>query len=78
MLFSGWLVKAGATNVYRLPETLPPLLGVPDALTRLEALAYPRLGAVAWVLGGLLVLAGWRAGLGHLTSERDLPSHSRG
>lgn len=64
MLFSGWLVKAGATNVYRLPETLPPLLGVPDALTRLGVLAYPGLGAVAWVLGGLLVLAGLARGPG--------------
>jgi hypothetical protein len=64
MLFSGSLVKAGTTNVYRLPETLPPLLGVPDALTRLGALAYPGLGAVAWILGGLLVLAGTARGLG--------------
>ena len=56
--------RDGATNVYRLPETLPPLLGVPDALSRLGVLAYPGLGAVAWVLGGLLVLAGLARGPG--------------
>jgi hypothetical protein len=65
LLFSGWLFKAGATNIYRLPEALPPLLGVPDALTRLGALAHPGVGGLAWVTGGLLVLAGltsaWRA-----------------
>ena len=71
MLFSGWLVKGGATNVYRLPETLPPLLGVPDALSRLGVLAYPGLGAVAWVLGGLLVLAGLARGPG-LASRRSV------
>jgi hypothetical protein len=78
MLFAGWLVKAGPTNVYRLPESLPPLLGVPDALTRLAALAYPGLGAVAWVLGGLLVLAGVARGLGSGSPGREVPEPLRG
>jgi hypothetical protein len=60
MLFSGWLFKAGATNIYRIPEDLPPLLGLPDALARLRTLAYPGVGAGAWVVGGLLALAGVR------------------
>ena len=60
MLFGGWLLKAGATNIYRLPDGLPPLLGLPDALHRLRTLAYPGAGAIAWVAGGLLVLGGLR------------------
>jgi len=65
LLFSGWLVKSGADKFYRAPAGLPPWLGLPDALTRLAALAYPRLAATAWVAGGALVLAGlaeaWKA-----------------
>jgi hypothetical protein len=60
MLFSGWLFKAGATNIYRLPEAWPPLLGLPDALSRLATLAHPGVGASAWVIGGLLVVGGLR------------------
>jgi hypothetical protein len=59
LLFSGWLFKAGVTNTYRLPKTSS-LLGLPDALARLRVLAYPGLGAGAWVLGGFLVLQGVR------------------
>jgi hypothetical protein len=60
MLFSGWLFKAEATNIYRLPEALPPFVGLPDALTRLRTLAYPGVGASAWVVGALLILGGLR------------------
>jgi hypothetical protein len=60
MLFSGWLFKAGATNIYRLPDGLPPFFGLPDALTRLRTLAHPGVGAAAWVIGGFLVLGGLR------------------
>jgi hypothetical protein len=67
LLFAGILHKAGASKLYRMPEVLPPWLGVPTALDRLQALAFPGLGAAAWLLGGALVLAGlaWLA--------RDVP-----
>jgi hypothetical protein len=52
MLFSGWLFKAGTTNIYRLAETWPLFLGLLDALARLRTLAYPGLGVSAWLLGG--------------------------
>jgi hypothetical protein len=58
LLFSRWLVKSGTDKFYRAPVPLPPWLGVPDALARLSVLAYPRLAAVAWAVGGGLVLVG--------------------
>jgi hypothetical protein len=58
LLFAGIFHKAGTSRFYQMPETLPLWLGVPTALERLRALAFPDLGAAAWVLGGALVLAG--------------------
>jgi hypothetical protein len=65
MLFSGWLFKSGSNRFYQIPGPLPAFLGLPDALTRLAVLAYPIVGATAWVVGGVLLLGGllsaWRA-----------------
>lgn len=65
MLFSGWLFKSGSSPFYQSPDPLPFFLGLPDALARLAVLAYPLVGATAWIAGGALVLGGllaaWRA-----------------
>jgi hypothetical protein len=71
MLFAGRLSRLGASNVYRRPDVLPPLLGVPDALGRLGTLAYPAVGAAAWAIGGLLVLAG--LGLAWVVARQPKP-----
>jgi len=57
LLFAGLLSKSAA-KFYEVPGTLPPSLGLPAALGRLAAVAYPVPGAVAWLIGGGLVLAG--------------------
>jgi hypothetical protein len=58
LLFGGWLFRAGDSKFYQAPAALPSLLGLPDALDRLSLLAYPTLGAAAWVVGGACVLLG--------------------
>jgi hypothetical protein len=58
LLFAGIAFKAGSSRFYQLPSPLPPWLGVPTALARLEALAFPEVGALAWLVGALLALAG--------------------
>jgi hypothetical protein len=57
LLFAGILARS-SLRFYEVPSPLPPLLGVPEALSRLTALAFPVTGAVAWIVGGGLVLAG--------------------
>jgi hypothetical protein len=57
LLFAGLLGKS-SLRFYTVPDALPPLLGVPEALRRLDALAFPAIGAVAWLVGGGLALAG--------------------
>lgn len=58
LLFSGILFKAGNSKFYQFPHTLPSFLGLADAIDRLEAIAFPSLGVVTWVVGGILVLLG--------------------
>lgn len=58
LLFSGMSFKAGNSKFYQFPDTLPPFLGLADALDRLEAIAFPNIGVVTWILGGILVFPG--------------------
>ena len=74
LLFSGITFKAGSSKFYQLPETMPPLLGLPDALVRLKVIAFPSIGVFAWVIGSVVTLAGlaflWRAHLDKLSTPR--------
>jgi hypothetical protein len=58
LLFSGIIFKAGSSKFYQLPETMPPLLGVPEALSRLTVITYPNIGIIAWLFGGVMVVVG--------------------
>jgi hypothetical protein len=58
LLFSGILFKAGNSKFYQFPEALPPFLGLSDALDRLKVIAFPNIGVVAWIMGGILVFVG--------------------
>lgn len=57
LLFAGVLWKSD-TKFYEVPAGLPPLLGLPEALGRLAAVAYPMTGAITWLVGGSLLLVG--------------------
>jgi len=58
LLFSGILFKAGNSKFYQFPDTLPPFLGLADAIDRLKAIAFPNIGIVAWILGVVLIFTG--------------------
>ncbi|MBW1744584.1 MAG: hypothetical protein JRJ47_14330 [Deltaproteobacteria bacterium] len=58
LLFSGILFKAGSSKFYQFPDKLPPFLGLAGAIDRLEAIAFPNVGVVTWILGGILVFLG--------------------
>jgi hypothetical protein len=64
LLFSGIIFKAGNNKFYQLPETMPPLFGLPEAVARLKVIAFPRIGVATWLSGGIIVLIGliitWR------------------
>jgi hypothetical protein len=64
LMFSGHVFKEGSDKFYRVGSPWPALLNVPEVLVRLRPLAYPALGAAAFVAGALLVSAGavaaWR------------------
>jgi hypothetical protein len=70
LMFSGHLFKAGADKGYQSGSPARALLVVPEVLARLEWLAYPSVGAAAFVLGAALALAGlasvWKAARGPL------------
>jgi hypothetical protein len=57
LLFAGILGKS-ESKFYQMPPKLPPLLGLPEALARMTVLAYPFLGAIAWLVGAGLLLVG--------------------
>ena len=66
MLFAGIIRASDNNQFYRLPQSFPPYFGIPDALANLSTLAYPVLGIIAWVIGGILVLAGLTMGWRYL------------
>jgi hypothetical protein len=57
LLFAGILTKS-PERFYALVSPLSLLLGLPEALRRLDVLAYPRLGLVCWTVGAILMVAG--------------------
>jgi len=57
LLFAGILTKS-PDRFYAAPSPLPPWFGVPDALARLEVLAWPEVGLGAWILGAILLVPG--------------------
>jgi hypothetical protein len=64
LMFTGHLVKTGSDKFYRMGSPWAVLFDVPSVLQRLGVLGYPLVGAIAFVLGGSLVLVGalyaWR------------------
>jgi hypothetical protein len=58
MLFAGIFFLEGPDFGYRMPETLPPFAGVPEAMARLDALAFPRLALGLWLAGAICLAAG--------------------
>jgi hypothetical protein len=58
LLFTGHLDKAGTAKHYRAVSALGVMFDVPAVLDRLGTLAFPALGATAFVFGGALVLLG--------------------
>jgi hypothetical protein len=58
LLFSGIFFKAGNSKFYQFPHTLPPFLGLADAIDRLKAIAFPNLAIVAWILGVVSICIG--------------------
>ncbi|MBW2146760.1 MAG: hypothetical protein JRI22_07055 [Deltaproteobacteria bacterium] len=65
LLFSGLVFKSGTNKFYQFPESLPSFLGLPDAISRLGVIAFPGLGFITWMCGGILVAIGliltWRS-----------------
>jgi hypothetical protein len=59
LLFSGIIYKIGGNKFYQLPESLPSLFGLPEALGRLNTLAFPTVGVLSWCFGVLLLLTGF-------------------
>lgn len=57
LLFAGLLTKS-PDRFYTAAAALPPWLGVPEAVHRLEVLARPQIGLAAWVAGALLLVSG--------------------
>jgi len=76
LLFSGIIYKHGANKFYQLPETMPFLLGLPEALIRLKKIVYPNLGLLAWLFGGALLLTAiifaWKIGHQLILEENGL------
>ncbi|MCK5281026.1 MAG: hypothetical protein KAK04_20875, partial [Cyclobacteriaceae bacterium] len=64
LMFSGIIYKSGNNKFYQFPDHLPPYFGIPDALTNLSALVYPKFGVFCWLTGGVLftsgLILGWR------------------
>ena len=58
LLFAGIMTTSSAQNFYQLPNPLPPFFGLPLALERLKTIVWPAMGAAAWILGSLSVVAG--------------------
>ena len=58
MLFAGLFGASPDNRFYRIPATLPPYFGFPEAVANLSILAYPKLGIACWLVGGLLVATG--------------------
>ncbi len=68
LLFSGILFKNGNSKFYQATESMPSLLGLPDAYNRLKIIAFPNLGISAFFLGTTLIAIGltflWKSGIG--------------
>ncbi len=62
MLYSGVLSASKDNKFYRMPDTFPPYFGIPDAIANLSILAYPQMGIICWLVGGLLVGVGLMIG----------------
>ena len=64
LMFSGIIYKSGNNKFYQLPDQLPPYFGIPDALTNLSALVYPKFGTFCWLMGVVLftigLIIGWK------------------
>jgi hypothetical protein len=64
LMFAGIIYKSGNNKFYQLPDQLPAYFGLPDALTNLTALVYPKFGVFCWFAGGILLtsglILGWR------------------
>jgi hypothetical protein len=77
LMFTGALVKSGSIKFYQIASPWPALFDVPTVLDRLDVLGYALVGAVSFVLGGLLVLAAaatsWRAA--RLLAPDPSPEH---
>lgn len=57
LLFSGQFTKSPA-KFYQAVSPSSPMIGMPEAMSRLAVLAYPRLGAFCWIAGAALVAIG--------------------
>ena len=68
LLFSGILFKNGNSKFYQAAESMPSLLGLPEAYNRLKIIAFPNLGISAFFLGTTLIAIGltflWKSGIG--------------
>jgi cellulose synthase/poly-beta-1,6-N-acetylglucosamine synthase-like glycosyltransferase len=64
LMFSGIIYKSGNNKFYQFPDHLPPYFGIPNVLTNLSALVYPKFGVFCWLAGGVLFISGlilgWR------------------
>lgn len=58
LMFAGLVEKSPATKFYQLSGPLPFPLGLFEALSRLEEIAFPYFGLAAGISGGLLALIG--------------------
>ena len=70
MLFAGLFWASPDNRFYRIPAIFPPYLGFPKAVANLSILAYPKMGIICWLVGGLLVAAGLIGG-GHAILAPD-------
>lgn len=62
LLFAGVLFKAGGNPFYQFPDTLPRLLGIPEAVRRLDIIAFPKTGMIFWLLGEFCIITGLISG----------------
>jgi len=62
MMFAGILFKAGSNKFYQFPDRLPHLLGIPEAFSRLKAIAFPNVGIILWLAGETLIIIGLISG----------------
>jgi hypothetical protein len=64
LLFSGIIFKSGNNKFYQFPYHFPPYFGIPNALTNLSAIAYPKLGTFCLITGAVPFIIGlillWR------------------